>query len=133
MPQLPSGRHIALSPDRIMSMARKGDFTLTMVLAAATGTGGEFDILEVLDVVGFDPSDGSARYPGRPVLLGLLASAVFTDGCDWPDDDKTAFRTWLDEPRTQAWLESIQDELADVVEAASTELPENLQGVLDAD
>ena len=128
MPQLPSGRQIALSPDRIMAMAREG--TLTMAFAVA---GENFDILDVLDLVGFDASDASARHPGRPVLLGMLASAVVTDSCDWPNADKTAFAAWLCEPRTQAWLKTIEDELTDVVATVSPPLPESLKGVLDAD
>lgn len=131
MPKLPSGRHVALSPDRIMSMAREGNFTLTLALEADAN--GSFDILDLLDVVGFDPSDEDAPHPGRPVLLGLLAPDVLTDTCSWSEADKMAFSAWLDEPRTQAWLARIHGELVDLVSTVRPNLPDNLTGVLEAD
>ena len=131
MPQLPSGRHVALSPDRIMAMAREGNFALTM--AVETDMDGSFDILSLLDVVGFDASDADAPFPGRPYLLGILARDIDTDACDWPPEDKASFAEWLDSPRARAWLQDVRDDLAEVVATVRPDLPEALRGILDAD
>lgn len=131
MPQLPSGRQAALSPDRIMGMAREGNFTLTMALEADAA--GSFDILNVLDVVGFDTEDANAPFPGRPFLLGILARDVSSKACDWSIEDKAAFAEWLDSPRTRAWLRDVQDELLSLVATVRPALPDNLKGVLDGD
>jgi hypothetical protein len=130
MPQLPSGRHAALSADYALALARQGNFPLSMafVLEAESAE----DIAPLVNVIYFRPIQGKAG-PGEPYPSGLMLPDVGTDKCDWSADDVAFFKNWLASDVVKRWLQNTFDELAELVRTVKAPLPKNLHGILEDD
>lgn len=130
MPQLPSGRHAALSADYALTLARQGNLALTMasILEAKTAE----DIAPLVNVIYFRPIEGKAG-PGEPYLSGLILPDIGTDKCDWSADDVAFFNNWLASDVVKRWLQNAFDELAELVRTVKAPLPKNLHGILEDD
>lgn len=130
MPQLPSGRHAALSADYALALARQGNWALSIafILEAKTAE----DIAPLVNVIYFRPIDGKAG-PGEPYLSGLKLPDIGTDKCDWSADDVAFFNNWLASDVVKRWLQNAFDELAELVRTVKAPLPKNLHGILEDD
>ena len=84
MPQLPSGRHAALSADYALALARQGNLALSMafILEARSAE----DIAPLVNVIYFRPIEGKEG-PGEPYPSGLMLPDIGTEKCDWFADD----------------------------------------------
>lgn len=130
MPQLPSGRHAALSADYALALARQGNLALSMafILEAKTAE----DIAPLVNVIYFRPIVGKAG-PGEPYLSGLILPDIGTDKCAWSADDVAFFNNWLASDVVKRWLQNAFDELAELVRTVKAPLPKNLHGILEDD
>ena len=130
MPQLPSGRHAALSADYVLAMAREGDFRLSMAFTLEAKS--VDDLAPMLNVAYFKPIAGKAG-PGEPYPSGLMLSDIETDKCDWAAEDVAFFKEWLASDVAQRWMQNVYDELAELIRTVKTPLPESLHGILEDD
>lgn len=128
MPQLPSGRHAALSADYALALARQGNLALSMafILEARSAE----DIAPLVNVIYFRPIEGKAG-PGGPYPSGLMLPDIGTDKCDWSADDVAFFNHWLASDVVKRWLQNALDELAELVRTVKAPLPEALHGIMD--
>ena len=88
MPQLPSGRHVGLSADSVIEMARKGNFNLS--LGFKMHVKDPNDLAPLIDIVYFQEVTG-APAPGDPYLSGLTLFDIGSKNCDWTVADIDAF------------------------------------------
>jgi len=130
MPQLPSGRHVALVKDPIFSLVREGDFgtAMTMTLHMRSPE----DLAPLLNIAYFTPVEGKSG-PGLPYLSKLMLSDIGTEKCDWSAEDVDFFQEWLASDVAQQWLQNTFDELTELVRTTKVNVPENLHGILDGD
>jgi len=130
MPQLPSGRHVGLSADPVLELARQGNFQLT--IGVIMGLNGPDDLDALINVVYFRPVEG-APGPGEPYVSGLMLSQIGTEECDWPAEDLTAFRAWRESEANQKWQQGVYDELTKIIHTVPPPIPDNLKGILESD
>lgn len=128
MPQLPSGRHAALTADYILDLARKGNWGLTM--AFTTQVESIEDMAPLLNVIYFSPIENK-KGPGEPYPSGLMLSDIGTEKCDWPAEDVAFFNNWLASDVAQQWQRNTFDELAELIRTVQAPLPETLHGILE--
>lgn len=128
MPQLPSGRHAALSADYVLALARKGDLNLSF--AFTVGAHAPEDLAPLINVIYFTPIEGKEG-PGDPYPSGLMLSDIGSDKCDWPAEDVAFFQTWVASDVAQRWLGSTFDELVELIRTVQAPLPEILHGILE--
>ena len=133
MPQLPSGRHVSISPGRVYAMADQFRVDLAMALAGVEKDSN--GILHFLNVVYYQTTNESPTSDrpnlGNPVVSDLMASDIATINCDWPEADKTFFMEWINSDRTQQFLRSVRAEIQERFKNA--EVPESLRGIMDGD
>lgn len=130
MPQLPSGRHVALSGDYTLALARKGDLRLSLGFTMHVQSAD--DLAPLLNVIYFKPAEGKPG-PGEPYPSGLMLSDVGTEKCDWSDEDTAFFSEWLASDAVQQWLRKTYDDLEGLIRTVKAPLPANLHGILDGD
>lgn len=106
MPQLKSGRHVALGEPGLIEAVSQDDETkaLSAVLITRTSIQEPWDLAEVLPVVYFDETRGTPpdcpRYPS-----GFLVYEVLEGKSDWREDEVSEFRTWIEnDAGLQQWL-----------------------------
>ena len=130
MPQLPSGRHAALSADYALALARQGNLALSMafILEAKSAE----DIAPLVNVIYFQSIEGKEG-PGEPYPSGLMLPDIGTVKCDWSADDVAFFNNWLASDVVERWLQNAFDELAELVRTVKAPLPKNLHGILEDD
>jgi hypothetical protein len=128
MPQLVSGRHVGLNVDRVLALARDGDFNHALALASTIRT--PEDLLQVMDLVYFAAWRGQPD-TSEPYLTGLTVRDISTDKCDWSPEEMRSFDSWLESPPARHWLRERFDELHEVLRTTKTSLPENLRGLFD--
>jgi hypothetical protein len=133
MPQLPSGRHVSISPDRVYAMADQ--FRADLAIALAGVEKEPNGVLHFLNVVYYQPADESPTSDrpnlGNPFVSDLMASHIATDECDWSEADKKFFMEWINSDRTQQFLRSVRAEIQERFKNA--EVPESLRGIMDGD
>jgi len=127
MPRLPSGRHVGLADQPIKELAKQGDFNLKLFFPS--GVRKPADMAPLICIVYFHPGE-TDTVPGESYLSGLMLSDIGTNKCDWSQEDISAFNTWLETPRSQAFLKQGYDELHQILATVKAKLPESLQGVL---
>ncbi len=130
MPQLPSGRHVAISGDYTLALARKGNLALSMAFILEVKSAQ--DLLPLINVIYFKPIDG-ANGKGEPYPSGLMLSDIGTEKCDWPAEDVAFFNQWLASDIAKRWQQDLFDELAKLIRTVKPPLPDTLHGILDAD
>lgn len=130
MPQLPSGRHAALSADYVLGLARRGNLALSMAFTLQVESAE--DMAPLVNVIYYRPIDGKEG-PGEPYPSGLMLSDIGTEKCDWLADDVAFFNNWLASDVVKRWLQNAYDELAELVRTVRAPLPENLHGILEDD
>ena len=130
MPQLPSGRHVGLSMERALGLAREGNLALS--LDYATNVKSPNDLAPLIDIVYYEPIEGEPP-PGAPRLSGLTLSALETEQCDWSDEDRQAMRDLITGDRARDWLRAQYDELSELIRTVKAPIPENLRGIFEAD
>jgi hypothetical protein len=132
MPQLPSGIHVDISKDRLLSWASSIDFSVAIQFSANITRIDELH--HFVDLVYFDniSSDvpGHAQ-SGEAYPSGLRVSDVGTQKCDWSQEDQDWFADWLQTRPAQEWFEALQKELHEVLR--NKPLPIPLKGFLDDD
>jgi hypothetical protein len=128
MPQLPSGRHAALTADYTLDLARKGNWGLTMAFTLHVKA--VEDLAPLLNIIYFKPVAGE-NGPGEPYPSGRMLSDIGTEKCDWPAEDVAFFNNWLASDVAQQWMLKTHDELAELIRTVKAPLPENLRGILD--
>lgn len=128
MPRLPSGRHVALSADYVLALARKGDLQLSFAVILEANA--PEDLAPLINVICFRPIEGKDG-PGDPYPSGLMLSDIGTEKCDWPADDVAFFNNWLASDVAQQWMRNTFDELAELIRTVKAPLPENLHGILE--
>ena len=133
MPQLPSGRHVGISPDNILNFAEKCDFQ--QVSDFYLNIHDRNMLLHLLNVVLYEdnanpPSAGQPSI-GKPYITDLKVTDIETPKCNWSSDDKAVFSQWLQEERTQEYLQSIYDKLFEILKANKSSPPEALHGIFE--
>ncbi|MBV8467275.1 MAG: hypothetical protein JO218_15140 [Burkholderiales bacterium] len=127
MPQLPSGQQVSVSADRALHLAREGN------LGACAGFAMRLenlaDIAPLIDIIPYQVANVIPTEDEDNALdeSDLTLADLDSDRCAWPDEDKRFFLAWLDEPRVQAWMQSMFDELKDLFdmpEEAASDLPD---------
>ena len=128
MPQLPSGRHAALSADYALALARQGNLALSMafILEAKSAE----DIAPLVNVIYFQSIEGKEG-PGEPYPSGLMLPDIGTVKCDWSADDVAFFNNWLASDVVERWLQNAFDELDELIRTVQAPLPEALRGIMD--
>ena len=130
MPQLPSGRHVGLSADPVLDLARKGNFQLT--IGVIMGITCPDDLDPLINVVYFRTVEGTTGR-GEPYVSGLMLSQIGTADCDWSAEDLSAFRAWLELDSSRKWKRGVYDELQEIVRTVAPPIPDNLKGIFDPD
>jgi hypothetical protein len=87
MPNLPSGRRVELSQDRLMAMLK--NLKLDAAVAIYHSIQEPDDLLSLLDVIYFSPKGET------PYYANFVASDWEANAQDWYEDDRAVFRTWL--------------------------------------
>lgn len=132
MPQLPSGRHVAMAADPVVekfSQPIEFGFAFEYQLKVRNPQ----DIYPLINTVYFRPGADNPGLPGEPYLSGLMLSDIGQPACDWPEEDQRWFLAWLQEPTAQHWLQQTFDTLAGLVKKNQVPLPQSLHGILDSD
>lgn len=113
MPQLPSGRRIGLSADRVFETLEGSDFKAALKLQQQLQE--PADLLPLVDLIEYRPAPGVAE-PGEPHDTGLQVADLDTERCDWPATDQQALLEWLFSEPAEEWLEERYDELTAMFE-----------------
>ena len=112
MPQLPSGRHIGISQDRLYDWAEQADFAalseVLLNIQAPDDLHTLIDLIEYAD--GSTPPSVDEPDQGEPYLSDVSISDIGSPSCPWPEADQQALLAWLHSERTRGWLEeTLQD------------------------
>lgn len=125
MPQLPSGRHVSISPDRVYAMADQFRVDLALFLAGVEKEPN--GVLRFLNVVYYQSTDElpTSDRPnlGNPFVSNLMASDIATNKCDWKEADKKFFVEWINSDRTQQFLCSVRAEIQERFKNAEQRFP----------
>lgn len=130
MPQLPSGRHVGISADHALAIARQGDFALSARFTMTVKT--PDDLAPFINIIYYRPVENRSS-PGEPYVSDLFLSDIGTKRCNWSDEDVNAFRVWIQSSQAQDWMHRTFEELSKYIRAVKSSLPENLRGILDVD
>lgn len=123
MPQLPSGRHVGLSNDRLFAWAEdEADLDeLELMLEAITDPE---HLLNLIDLTYYHANDATVAAakgePGEPYPAGITAAQFDAEDSDWSAADIAFFRDWLDGQRAQEWLLGVREDLAETLESRAT-------------
>lgn len=133
MPQLPSGRHVGISPDNILDFAKKCDFQ--QITNFYMHIHDRNMLLHLLHVVLYKDNNNPplVEQPiiGNPYISDLVVTDIDTTKCNWSSEDKAAFSQWLQEERTQDYLQSIYDKLFEILKANKSPPPAALHGIFE--
>ncbi|TNG00467.1 MAG: hypothetical protein EP297_03735 [Gammaproteobacteria bacterium] len=130
MPQLPSGKHVDISKDRLLDWASGIDFSIAIQFSANITRIDELH--HFVDLVYYQNTGterSSAEPAGESYLSGLRVSDVGTYKCDWPREDQDWFSDWLKTKQALEWFETLQEELHEILR--NKPLPIPLKGFLD--
>jgi len=130
MPQLPSGRHVALISDIIFAAVRKNDFGTSMAITMHISS--PEDMAPLIGLAYYSPIEGETG-PGTPYLSGLMLADIGSEKCDWPAEDVAFFQKWLAADVAQQWLQKTFDEVTELNRTVKKTIPENLHGILEDD
>ncbi|WP_395789790.1 hypothetical protein [Aquimonas sp.] len=113
MPQLPSGRHIGISQDRLYDWAEQAEFAaLSEVLLNAQAPDDLHDLIDLIEYAdGSAPPSADEPDQGEPYLSEVSIRDIGSPDCPWPEADQQALLTWLHSDRTRGWLEETLQEL----------------------
>lgn len=128
MPQLPSGRLVALTIDPALKKAKGGHAFFRAVFKVQVKSLDDID--QVVSILYHRPKEG-IPYPGEPYLSGITLNAIGTERCDWSNEDIESFRQWLATDNTQQWLRTAYSDMMDAISSSKPVLPENLKGLMD--
>lgn len=125
MPQLPSGRHVGLSNDRLFAWAEdEADLDeLEQMLEAISDPE---HLLNLIDLTYYHADDAPSAVngePGEPYPAGITAAQFDAEDSDWSEPDISYFRDWLGGQRAQEWLLGVREDLADTLESRSLPSP----------
>lgn len=131
MPQLPSGRHIGLSQDRLYDWAEQATFN---ALAELVGNAhGADDLHPLVDLIEYEEGhtapDAENPDRGEPYLSEVRIADLGSAECPWPEADQHALLAWLRSERTRAWLQETLEDLRDML--ASKPAPTDMRSLLD--
>ena len=119
MPQVPSGRHVALSNVRLLAEAdrygRCGEPASIGRIKNADDLRPWLDVLYFRPRAGTDAAQASARnLPDglEPYASGLTLSNIDRNDADWSSDDREAFMRYLASEAVVKWLQRTFDEVA---------------------
>ena len=119
MPQLPSGRHVALSNVRLLAEAdrygRCGEPASIGRIETADDLRPWLDVLYFRPRAGTDAAEASAsNLPDRvePYAGGLTLSSIDRNEADWSGDDREAFLRYVASEAAVKWLRRTFDEVA---------------------
>lgn len=119
MPQLPSGRHVALSNTRLLAEA--GRYGRCGEPASIGRIENADDLRPWLDVLYFRPRAGTdaaqasaSNLPDglEPYASGLTLSSIDRNEADWSGNDREAFLRYLASEAAVKWLQRTFDEVA---------------------
>lgn len=117
MPQLESGRHVAVGEPGLIEAVTQADETgaLKAALIARTSILRAWDLLEVLPVIYFDETQGTPpdcpRYPS-----GFLVYEILEGRPNWSDGEVAEFRTWIESNAgLNRWLADYRVRLDDAI------------------
>ncbi len=120
MPQLQSGRHVAVSEPGLIEAITQGDenIALGVIMGSRLSIRNTRDLAELLPVVYFDDSAGTPpdcpRYPS-----GLQVHEVLNGQSDWSDEEVEEFRSWIETNEgLHQWLAGYLDRLNDTIRNA---------------
>ena len=130
MPQLPSGRLVALTIDPALEKVKEGDAIFRTFFKVLVKSADDMD--QAVSIVYHRPKEG-APYPGEPYPSGITLAAIGTERCDWSNEDIESFRQWLATDNTQQWLRTAYNNMMDAISSSKSVLPENLKGIMDDD
>ena len=113
MPQLPSGRHIGISQDRLYDWAEQADFAaLSEVLSNAQEPDDLHALIDLIEYAdGSTPPSADEPDQGEPYLSDVRISDIGSPNCPWPESDQQALLAWLHSERTRGWLQETLQEL----------------------
>ena len=119
MPQLPSGRHVALSNVRLLAEAdrygRCGEPASIARIETADDLRSWLDVLYFRPRAGTDAAQASAGdLPDglEPYASGLTLSSIDRNDANWSNDDREAFLRYLASETAVKWLQRTFDEVA---------------------
>lgn len=131
MPQLPSGRHIGLSQDRLYDWAEQAGFDALAELVSSAA--GAEDLHPLIDLIEYEEGhaapDADNPDRGEPYISEVRIADLDTDECPWPKADQQALLAWLQSERTRDWLGETLEELREML--ASKPAPSGSRGSLD--
>ncbi len=128
MPQLPSGRLVALTIDPALEMARKGHAFFRAMFKVQVKSADNID--QAVSILYYRPKE-DVPYPGEPYLSGITLNAIGTDRCDWSQEDIDSFRQWLSADNTRQWLRTAYNDMVNTISNSKSVLPESLKGIMD--
>lgn len=116
MPQLKSGRHVALSASPYLdALASEKDESRYFAMVALRVHAGSPRALRDHLVIGYFVA-GQGTPPNAPSYnSGYCVADVLEGRSDWSLDEVEEFRQFLDEPRIGGWLQAQFDEIDDAI------------------
>ncbi len=116
MPQLKSGRHVALSASPYLdALAKEPDESKYFAMLALRVHANSAQALRDHLVIGYFV-EGQGTPPDAPSYnSGYCVADVLEGRSDWSADEVEEFRQFLDEPRIGAWLQAQFDEIDDAI------------------
>lgn len=133
MPQLPSGRHVGVSYDRLLQWAQSAPYGALSEAVLALHSAD--DLLILLDLLEYADPDNppGPQHPaaGKPFLSPVRIADLDTPSCPWPTEDQAALLDWLRGPRLAQIFEQARDDLYAILRTRP--VPEALRGILDVD
>lgn len=120
MPQLQSGRHVAVGEPGLVEAITQGDedSALATIMHSRASIRDTRDLVDLLPVVYFNESEGTPpdcpRYPS-----GLLVHEVLEGQSDWSDEEVAEFRSWIENHAgLHRWLADYLERLDDAIRNA---------------
>lgn len=107
MPQLKSGRHIAVSASPIEDIIQHGtdEQKSLAIMSYRLNITSPANLIDLLSVAYF--RNGEVSPPGESYNSGFLVRDVFDGKAGWTDDEVMEFKAWLHtDERAAAWLQS---------------------------
>jgi len=119
MPQLPSGRHVGLSNDRLFAWAEdEADIDeLGDLIDAAEEPQRLLALIDLTYYRASPAASASGGEPGEAYPAGITAADFDADDSDWSEADIAFFRDWLEGQRAQEWLLGVREDLAETLES----------------
>jgi hypothetical protein len=130
MPQLPSGLKVGISANRVLELARQGNFQLSMGFRLEARE--PKDIAPLINLIYYSDNvlDADESVPGEPYFSNLMAADVGTEKCEWSKVDQEAFIDWFHSDVVRPWLLEIYTELAELIRTVKPPLPDALRGIM---